>query len=1201
MRVFLSFNSQDQRLAEALQAGLIAADRAVEVFFSPISLGAGFWLPKLATGIAEADVFLLLIGEKGVGPWQEIEYHEAFDRHVQNPTFTLVPVMVGEARAFGLPFLRRLNWVELPAITAGEVESRVLPALRGETTPERTPRWKLVEPYRGLEAMTETSADYFFGRAAETCAVLDLLAAKPERLPLLIGASGVGKSSIARAGVLSSLKAMCWPSACGAGCADAAGERSWPRAFAESRRTWAWLVMRPGGDPLTALAGAFVRLWFRDATDPERAARTRGWAESLAAGNRLSDLIDATQDHLAERDGAAPSKVLVYLDQAEELYTRPSDTAGRTFSKVLAEGMADPRLVAFGSLRADHFGHLQADRPLFECHEVVNVPPLGRAELTETVCTPAAMLGVTLEDDCLAERIVDSALSEPGQLPLLSYMMTDMWSAMVRKGEPVLRLPSTAINVGGVLAARAEQFLIENKDKEVALKRLLTLRLTVVPAEGAPARRSARQGECSSEEWALAEVLADYPWRLVVANRRHSDDEPMLELAHEALLRAWPRFEGWLRDEREFLVFKTEVERAERRWQAMNAPPIALLTGLDLNRAESWLAVRPGDLTNSARSFIRTSIEADRAAKEKAARFQHRVMIGAVAAAVLMAGVSGVAVWQTVAATRSAEQNVKLANKVIDLLSDRLELPRSITNTGFVVAAASADTASADMEKLALEGNSAAMTAMGLMYSSGKGKEQNYERARMWYEQAAAGGNAVAMRSFGIFYHNGLGVQTNNNKAREWLEKAAARGDTDAMSGLGFILANGEGVPIDYSKAKEWYEKAAANGNTIALGSLGVLYDYGQGVPQDHGKARELYEKAMAGGNTSAMYNLGVLYDYGQGVPQDYGKARELYEKAAAGGDTDAMFNLGLLYDNGHGVPQEYGKAREWYEKAADGGNSKAMNNLGLLYDHGQGGPQEYGKAREWYEKAATGGDASAMFNLGLLYDNGQGVPQDYGRALEWYEKAATGGNTSAMFNLGLLYDIGRGVPQDLGKAREWYEKAADGGDADAMKSIGNLYYNGEGVPQDYAHAREWYEKAAACGNTGAMNNLSALYAYGQGVPQDYAKALEWAEKSQNDTLISWFGLFNRRFDEALAAATRAHAANPESLVPETNRAHTLMFLGRLDEAKAIYFAHKDEMVAENNVFWQDAIENDFVEFRKADLTSPLMAEVEAALGVKGQ
>ena len=93
LRIFLSFHSKDLPIAEEVRAGLGRLDPGAQVFFSPVSLGAGFWVPKLAAAIAEAEAFILLVGPAGIGPWQEVEYFSAVDRHVNDKRFALVPVI----------------------------------------------------------------------------------------------------------------------------------------------------------------------------------------------------------------------------------------------------------------------------------------------------------------------------------------------------------------------------------------------------------------------------------------------------------------------------------------------------------------------------------------------------------------------------------------------------------------------------------------------------------------------------------------------------------------------------------------------------------------------------------------------------------------------------------------------------------------------------------------------------------------------------------------------------------------------------------------------------------------------------------------------------------------------------------------------------------------------------------------------------
>src|SRR5262249_48585354 len=152
---------------------------------------------------------------------------------------------------------------------------------------------------------------------------------------------------VALAGVLAALKSMRWPAA-------ADGETDWPKPLHDSR-SWVWLSMRPAEAPLESLAAAFTRWWQLDVRDPDHAALPRKWAKGLLTGeNTLADLIDATQQQLKERQGAAPERILLYLDQGEELYTRAAQDQARRLSELLATGLQDQRLLTFASLRADY-------------------------------------------------------------------------------------------------------------------------------------------------------------------------------------------------------------------------------------------------------------------------------------------------------------------------------------------------------------------------------------------------------------------------------------------------------------------------------------------------------------------------------------------------------------------------------------------------------------------------------------------------------------------------------------------------------------------------------------------------------------------------------------------------------------------------------------------------------------------------------
>ena len=519
-RWFLSYHSPDQALAERLKAAIERKDSATRVFFAPTHLRAGgSWSAQLAQEIAEANAFILLVGEAGVGQWQVPEYDEALDRWVKSPAdFPLIVVLLEGQSVPGLPFVRRLHFV-ISADPASEKDVARLydAASGGGTRPGEL--WRYTSPYRGLEAMEEKDSDYFFGRKTETVEVLSALAGAPDRLPVLIGNSGVGKSSLAKAGVLAALKRQAWPE-------DARAPNAWPPVFQDSRQ-WCYLSLKPGTDPLKALVESFLDTWQFGATDFERTKQQNGWIELLRDGKAtLSDLIEATERRRKELDQAKPPGFFLYVDQGEELYARAEEAQRRRFSELIAGALADPRLHTMMSMRSDFLGHLQRDEPLFRARQHIDVPPLREAELREVVSRPAQLLAARFETegliDIITRRTAEDSIKDVGALPLLSYTLDDMWAQMVRTDDGVLRLPAQSFELGGVLVDRADKFLATHPGAEDALRRVLTLRLAAVRDDGEPTRRRAARAEFSDEEWRLVSELADYPNRLLVtaATRR---------------------------------------------------------------------------------------------------------------------------------------------------------------------------------------------------------------------------------------------------------------------------------------------------------------------------------------------------------------------------------------------------------------------------------------------------------------------------------------------------------------------------------------------------------------------------------------------------------------------------------------------------------------------------------------------------------
>ena len=172
---------------------------------------------------------------------------------------------------------------------------------------------------------------------------------------------------------------------------------------------------------------------------------------------------------------------------------------------------------------------------MFKLAEKVDVPPLDAHNLALVLREPARVLEVGFESDDLIDYVMKSAKGQPGALPLLADLFTDLWERMRARGDGVLLRVSDhreIIQVGAALSKRADQFLEKHPAKAEAVKRLFTLRLAHVPREGEPVRARwerdprSEEGKATAAEWALVELLAGPDWRLLVPGKRTARPPP---------------------------------------------------------------------------------------------------------------------------------------------------------------------------------------------------------------------------------------------------------------------------------------------------------------------------------------------------------------------------------------------------------------------------------------------------------------------------------------------------------------------------------------------------------------------------------------------------------------------------------------------------------------------------------------------------
>jgi basic membrane lipoprotein Med (substrate-binding protein (PBP1-ABC) superfamily) len=498
-------------------------------------------------------------------------------------------------------------------------DSSIRPSRDGDTS---SALLEAVNPFKGLRSFGEGDAADFFGRDRVVSDVVRRLAGG-QRLVALVGASGSGKSSLVRAGVVPAIR----------------------KGAIAGSQDWVVAQMIPGSRPLVELEAAMLR-------------------STLDAPDSLSEQLndpDAGLLRAALRILPDDGRLLLVIDQFEELFTLVDDEAERVaFLDLLAPALDDPRgrVMVVLTLRADFY-----DRPLrypdFAQRlgdGVVNVSSLTPDELEEAVQLPMRQANVEMEPALLAAVLTD-VIGQPGALPLFQYTLTMLFDRR-ESGVVTVDAYRSIGGLKGALAQRAEDLWAELDQPEQAAARQLFLRLVTITGDREWSRRRVAASELTSmrrDLVATQRVIGSFgEHRLLAFDRDQTSGSPTVEVAHEALLTEWPRLHAWIDDARDDVVHHSTLVAAMSEWRAAESNPDYLLVGQRLLDYEAWANSTILELTESEQEFLQRSTavrddadrdEIERANRETAlARRVRRRTIGLLVALFLIVG-GGVAVF----------------------------------------------------------------------------------------------------------------------------------------------------------------------------------------------------------------------------------------------------------------------------------------------------------------------------------------------------------------------------------------------------------------------------------------------------------------------------------------------------------------------------------------------------------------------------
>jgi eukaryotic-like serine/threonine-protein kinase len=462
-------------------------------------------------------------------------------------------------------------------------------------------------PYRGLLPFGPEHRGLFFGRTRDTRAVIDRL--RGERFVLVVGESGVGKSSLCRASVAPAVE-------------DGA---------LDDGRTWTSAVVTPGSRPAVALAGAL-------------GVPVEELREHPAAAVR--DL---------QRRLGAQRGLLVVLDQLEELVTladsEEADLAGATITAIVQSAVS---IRVLATARGDLIAKLAALPALGSVfgRALHALLPLDADGVRESVLGPARASGVRFADDAIVDDLVAAAGRSEAGLPLLQFALAELWERRDADGVITAEAVTQLGGVEGALARHADHVLAAMLPEERAAARRILVRLATT--QRTRARRPVAE-LAGADPVARAAIDRLVESRLLVA--REHDGEPTIEVAHEALFSGWPRLREWIDEEGGVARMRERIATAAQDWERDGRPSEALWGPRALLSAE---AVPAPELDARSRQFLAASHRARRVRRIAAA-----AAVVAIAGAAV--GVWAVTRWQSrKALTASVDERLRTAAGEVD-------------------------------------------------------------------------------------------------------------------------------------------------------------------------------------------------------------------------------------------------------------------------------------------------------------------------------------------------------------------------------------------------------------------------------------------------------------------------------------------------------------------------------------------------------
>ena len=547
--IFLSHSSKDNVIAARVKTRLEEwGHRSIFLDFDPADgIPAGRdWEKELYAQLGSCNAVIVLCSHTSMASrwcFVEVAYAKALGKDV-------FPIKIDDSKVDPILTAKQvINATDGWETACQRLERGLLAA---GLDPKGQSNWDNIRPpYPGLMAFQEQDAAIFFGRDKEIREGQALLNRLQQfggpRLALMLGASGSGKSSLMRAGLLSRLK-----------------------------RDPRWVVVepfRPLKAPFNELATVITERFSQIAKSEEgggappdlKHGRDRIRWEERDTKKSVHEFLELIKE-LGNRAGSREATVLLMIDQCEELLTAGVNEEGNRFLAFLRAVLDrdDSRLMVLVTLRSDFLGSFQEHPAMRGLRvETFPVPQMAVDDIASVIEGPARIGGLVLGPGLVQAMISDTKTADA--LPLLAFTLRELWEGFGQ--DKLLTLEEYRDKLGRLegCIARAAEAVLKAKplsEKEISDLQDALLSMVRVADKNQYAKQQARWKSLSHS---IHEVLERFvAARLLISSG--NEGERLLEIAHDALLRSWPRLKGWIDNSDSDLRLIEFEEECAKRW-----------------------------------------------------------------------------------------------------------------------------------------------------------------------------------------------------------------------------------------------------------------------------------------------------------------------------------------------------------------------------------------------------------------------------------------------------------------------------------------------------------------------------------------------------------------------------------------------------------------------------------------------------------